>query len=123
MVFGGLCWIVAYVLLGCAQTLTANQIVKKMNEKLNETQDIRGKIVTTQSLGDETTSKTIKFLIKKPDKFKEEMEHSTLLPNGTTVFERTIHIVNGTTEWKIAPSTNTVFKVILPGRPPSFLII
>jgi len=94
-----------------------------MNEKLNETQDIRGKIVTTQSLGDETTSKTIKFLIKKPDKFKEEMEHSTLLPNGTTVFERTIYIVNGTTEWKIAPSTNTVFKVILLGRPPSFLII
>jgi|Deesub1362B_J571_1020462.scaffolds.fasta_scaffold00918_11 outer membrane lipoprotein-sorting protein len=79
--------LLAIFLLGCTQTeqLTTDQIVEKMNEKYNKTHDIKGKIVVTQCLGNETISpQTIKFLIKKPDRFKEEIESSMPLPNGTT---------------------------------------
>jgi len=66
------CLLLVIFLLGCVQTqLTSEQIIEKMNEKHNKTHDIKGKIVVTQRLGNETISKTIKFSIKKPDRFKE----------------------------------------------------
>jgi len=91
--------LVAILLLGCAQ-LTAEQIAEKMKEKYDSVKDMRGTMIVTTNFG-ELRTHTVKFEMKKPDKFRSEDENVLTISNGKMM-------------WIYHKQKNEVTKLSLP---------
>jgi outer membrane lipoprotein-sorting protein len=93
------CLFLAVLIVGCTQ-LSAEQIAEKMKEKYNSIEDMKGVMIVTTNLGKQQTQ-TIKFAMKKPNKWKTEDE-------------RMLTISNGKTMWIYNKQKNEVTKLTLP---------
>ena len=90
--------VVSSLFMGCTQ-LTAEQIAEKMQEKYNSIKDMKGVMIVTTSLDNQT--QTINFAMKKPNKWKTEDKNMLTISNGKTM-------------WTYDKQKNEVTKLTLP---------
>lgn len=75
--------IITAIFLACTQ-LSAEQIAEKMREKYNSIEDMKGVMIVTTNLNKQT--QTIKFAMKKPNRWKTEDERMLTTSNGKTMW-------------------------------------
>ena len=75
--------IITAIFLACTQ-LSSEQIAEKMKEKYNSIEDMKGVMIVTTNLNKQT--QTIKFAMKKPNKWKTEDESMLTISNGKTMW-------------------------------------
>jgi|GEM_PF-1179411 outer membrane lipoprotein-sorting protein len=84
--------ILALLIMGCTEKLTAEEILERVNEKYQSISSYKA-IINLEDISDGKvyrTEATIAF--KKPDRFKEDKEKTTSVINGSTwwIYNRTI---------------------------------
>lgn len=96
---------------GCTEkNLSAEEIAAQMMDKQNSIQDYSYTLHTTSYLGEKTIESEDKFMIKKPNMFKE-----INIEPGTG--NQTITVFDGEFMWLYDPDTNEVVKTKLSGNP------
>ena len=106
--FRAVCLVILLVeclVMECMQ-MSAEEIVKKVKEKYNAVEDMKGEVVITTDNGTKRVE-VIKFAMKKPGKFWQEEDNYTIVSNGKTM-------------WIYYKKMNEVVKVNLPEKRPKF---
>ncbi len=93
-------------LMGCAQ-MSAEEIVKKVEEKYDAIRDMKGIVVITTNFQGKKKVEVTKFAMKKPDKYWSDSENYTMVSNGTVM-------------WFYDKNRNEVIKINLPKEKPKF---
>jgi outer membrane lipoprotein-sorting protein len=96
---------------GCTEkNLSAEEIAAQIMDKQNSIQDYSYTLHTTSDLVEKTVESEDKFMIKKPNMFKE-----IIIEPGTG--NQTIIVFDGEFMWNYHPDTNEVVKTKLSGNP------
>jgi outer membrane lipoprotein-sorting protein len=106
--FRAVCLVILLVeclVMECMQ-MSAEEIVKKVKEKYNAVEDMKGEVVITTDNGTKRVE-VIKFAMKKPGKFWQEEDNYTIVSNGKTM-------------WIYYKKMNEVVKVNIPVERPKF---
>ena len=98
--------ILGVLLVGCTQ-MSPKEIAKKMEKKYNAIKDMKGTMVITMDIRGKKISETIRFAMKKPNKYWSDSNTTTIVSNGTVM-------------WIYDKKRNEVTMLKLPKTKPKF---
>ena len=73
------------LVLGCTQ-MSPKDIAKKMQEKYEAIKDMKGTMVITMNIGGKKVVETIRFAMKKPNKYWSDSDTVMMVSNGTMMW-------------------------------------
>lgn len=77
--------VLSVLLVGCTQ-MSAKDIAKKMEEKYDAIKDMRGTMVITMNVSGKKIVDTIRFAMKKPNKYWSDSNTTTVVSNGSVMW-------------------------------------
>lgn len=95
------------LIAGCSEQISADQIAAEMKAQNDNIKDFSATMVMTTSFSEETETRRMKVMTKKPDKMRSEIIEPAELAG-------TVLVRNGSTMWTYEPAKNQVKKKTLP---------
>ncbi len=84
---------------GCTQ-MSAKELAKKMEERYNTIKDMKGTMVITMDINGKKIVNTVRFAMKKPNKYWSDSNTTTVVSNGKEmwIYDKRRPSRNSTTE-------------------------